>query len=1071
MPNAFASVLADRLSGFIALVIIALGGCIPVALAFDKPALIAVPVVAGIALVLGIWILTNRDAAGKLMGLTRLERISSLSRFVNKCVDCFVIYRKQPCVVLKIMAISFCFQLSVVLCVSIMGSALLMQAQLFHYCAFVPLIELLVAVPISIYGLGVRDVAYVFFFGLVGVQKTVAGSLALLFLAINIAYALFGGILFMLKRGRQDDKLGAMKKRRIVLTASLVTLVAWAVFSWPLPRYVRSGIPSSSRNIELHHQRSMIPGDHLQLLYHFWLASDMTVGGTPWMQNLYEFNFGDDEDRDEPDAYYFPFSFIYSAAALPGGRAFAWNFTGLISLLVTFLATWRLARRYTDRELTAAIAALVGIMLPYRWITLLGGSPTGFAMCLVPLIALGVDTLVRDGRAAGGVLAGIAVLLSYCSDLHVFFFGVLFVPLWGLVALSARALGPGLTREHWNRMIKAAIPLLVLGAIAYWLSTIAAKGLTESEMSEGWPLREIARYSPWRRGLFTWKNMGVTNQIFVGLTLPLTLAAGGVTLLFTSFARPRGSRCSEPRDPVQSRTAALCIFILLGICLVFIISLALGTNGPMGGGFFKLARMLIPPYEMIRQPAKIYCLMPTLLAVAGALSLAALINVWPRRSHMMCVIFGALLLFECRAQVSPTICGLATEQGAYKAVIHDQPDSNPPRALALPLWPGNTHWSSLYQHYASLYRLRMVNGYKPAVPSSYIENVFRRFESMNQGHVTDAQLDALLERDIQHVLLHEDAFPEKVSPFPVGITLKRMLLHPRLVLIEQDERVWAFRILAQADESAVHETGWNLYFPARYWEAERVPAPGAKVISDARAGGGAYARLAASTNEARFNLRAPISDYPGLRYRLRVRGEGTLHVATGFRDSDVHDLSTISLAGSDWQWIDIPVQSSSSFFTPELSVSLSQGHADVDLCLLAAGDWHSPPADASLEIPAPCFFHAGYTDRERRAVILRKGTEPDRVVFYGPMLPLEPGAYAVEIRAEALDDAGTRFGELTARLGTISHGPEPMVAGGKNRLVFETSSNLPLRLEFRYARESDMMIEAVIIHRLVKPDA
>ena len=398
-------------------------------------------------------------------------------------------------------------------------------------------------------------------------------------------------------------------------------------------------------------------------------------------------------------------------------------------------------------------------------------------------------------------------------------------------------------------------------------------------------------------------------------------------------------------------------------------------------------------------------------------------------------------------------------------------DSDPRRAIVIPLWPGNSHWSSFYQHYASLYRLRLVNGYKPAVPTSYVEDVFHRFESLNQGQVSDEQLDALVERGIDHLLLHEDAFPEKVSPFPVGVTLKRMLLHPRLSLLQQDERVWAFRILPQADEAAIHETDWNVYFPARYWEAERVPSQGAPATEDSLASGGAYISISASSNETRFALRAPISEFPGLRYRLRARGEGTLRFVLSTDGETTREISTFNLSQGDWQWIDVPVPPGAPFFTPELGLGMEAGHADIDLCVLAAGDWNLPPPGHALHIPPSCFFHAGYTDRSRNAVILSRTSEPDRVVFYAPVLPLEPGYYAIELNAIPLAGGSKRFGELSARSGETLHGPVVIRPGGENRLKIKTDNNLPLRLEFRYSRKIDIVIKDVILHRLANPDA
>jgi len=1076
LPNAFASVLADRLSGFLALVILALVASIPVAVQAGMPLLVAIPVVAGIAITVGIFILSHPAATGTFMRLTRLGRITPLARFVEKCSACFVIYSRKPGVVARIMAISFAFQLSVIFCVYLMGTSLGIRASFLYYAAFVPIICLLEALPISIYGLGVRDAAYAFFFGLVGFGKIQTRALALLFLIINVCYALVGGVLFLLKRGRTAaDAAPAEAKRltpgRITLVSVVLTVALWALFAWPLPRHMGTGIPSSPRNVEKYNTRAMMPGDHLQLLYHFRLASDMLTGKIPLMQNPYEFNTGDDTERFEPGPFYFPFSAVFAAAAALGGQAFGWNLTGLLALIVTYLATWRLARRFTVSERVAAFAALVSIALPYRWIVVLGGSPTGFAMTLVPLLFWGLDVAARDGKISGGIAAGVAILLAFCSDLHVFFFSVLATPFWCILALTARTMKARLSARACRRIAVALIPVIVLGLAAFWLSRITARELAGADMGKGWALREIARYSPWPRGLFRWENMGITNQVYVGITMPLLLTLGALSLLLAAFQKPIDKRWQDNANPTGSRHAALGLLVLLALGLVLAVSLALGTNGPFKGGLLELCRTLVPPYRMVRQTAKVYCLVPTLLAVAGALSLSALADTFRKAGTVLCVIFALALVVESRFQVNATVCVLDRAQPAYAAVAVDAHASGQlPRALALPLWPGNSHWSSLNQYYASVHRVRMVNGYRPAVARAY-RATFRRLESANQGLFSDAQLNWLLERGIGHVLLHEDAFPEKVSPFPVAITLGRLLEHPRLELLEQHEQVWAFRVLAEPDDDARIETGWDLHFPSRRWEAERVPGGGVAVKEDREVSGGRYAELSEEGAHVVFNLRAPIVGSPALRYLLRVRGGGSLDttvlvdgVATATTIRDIDDPA--------WNWIAVPVPTDAEFFTPALKVTRADGWPEIDMCLLAAGEWHGPPRGEALDVPVPSFFHAGYTDAN--AVVLRKDAEPDRVVLYGPMMPMDIGAYEIQVGVLSLDPphptrtdgTGPVLGLLSARLGDDEIGRIAVFDGYGNRLACEITNNLPFRLDFAYTREADMRIDEISIQRL-----
>jgi len=223
--------------------------------------------------------------------------------------------------------------------------------------------------------------------------------------------------------------------RGLLFTASV--LVLWMIFTWPLPRYLNTGISSSDLNTEKDHVREMIAGDHLQLLYHYWLASDMLSFNTPFYQNLYEFNLNDNVPF-KFDTYYIPFSIIFTPLHWIGGMAFAWNATGFIAMLLMFLGTLLLVRRYTTSPWIAFLAAMLGTAVPYRWVTLLTGSPSGFGMTMVPFLFLGLDILIRDSRWQGGLLSGLALLFSYFSDLHVIFFSILATPCWCIVSAIQR---------------------------------------------------------------------------------------------------------------------------------------------------------------------------------------------------------------------------------------------------------------------------------------------------------------------------------------------------------------------------------------------------------------------------------------------------------------------------------------------------------------------------------------------------------------------------------------------------------------------------------------------------------
>ncbi|MCF7838955.1 MAG: hypothetical protein K9N49_10035, partial [Candidatus Marinimicrobia bacterium] len=204
--------------------------------------------------------------------------------------------------------------------------------------------------------------------------------------------------------------------------ALLLTVVAWCGLAWPLPLDLTRGIPASARHAGPQTRRYLVPGDHLQLLYHFQLVAGFMRGDPPLFYNLYEFNTGDDEARYLPGKYYAPFSVVFGALAPLAGAALAWNLLGLLALWLTLWFTWLLVRRLAPEPWIAWPAALVALLLPYRWITLAGGSPTGLAMLYPPLVLLGVDVMVADRKPWGGVLAGLAIYFAGWTDDHTFFF-------------------------------------------------------------------------------------------------------------------------------------------------------------------------------------------------------------------------------------------------------------------------------------------------------------------------------------------------------------------------------------------------------------------------------------------------------------------------------------------------------------------------------------------------------------------------------------------------------------------------------------------------------------------------
>jgi glycosyltransferase 2 family protein len=199
-----ASVFADRLSGFLALAVFGLVFPLLGRGRVAQPLLLALPAATFAGLLGLLWMLWT---PGPSRWLLRRRVVRRFPRFEGACrafLDSMAAYRGRPRVLGRVMAISFLFQFAVIVAVSLLGAALELRIPFFAYCVFVPLISLLEAVPVSIYGLGLRDTGYVLFLTQTGYTRGDAAALSLLYVSASLAYAAVGGLIWAARRGTRE---------------------------------------------------------------------------------------------------------------------------------------------------------------------------------------------------------------------------------------------------------------------------------------------------------------------------------------------------------------------------------------------------------------------------------------------------------------------------------------------------------------------------------------------------------------------------------------------------------------------------------------------------------------------------------------------------------------------------------------------------------------------------------------------------------------------------------------------------------------------------------------------------
>lgn len=231
--------------------------------------------------------------------------------------------------------------------------------------------------------------------------------------------------------------------------------------------------------------------------------------------------------------------------------------------------------------------------------------------------------------------------------------------------------------------------------------------------------------------------------------------------------------------------------------------------------------------------------------------------------------------------------------------------------------------------------------------------------------------------------------------------------------------------------------------------------------------GGAYAAM----TQTGAWIRSPetlIQMSEPLWWWICARGDGSLGILS-VADGVTNAAAAMDVNAPEWVWRRVPIPTQSGSHRVGAVIRLDRGRADVDGLILKCGDWSGPAPGTSLEIPAVCFFHAGYTAPDFQGIVLRKDYDSNGVVFYGPKLPLEQGKYTLEMEFDTQAPGDTPLGRLNVRWrDSDDQNAIPVIAGSRAVCVFQQTNAVPFFMAFEYQRTADMTIRQVRLTRLGK---
>ncbi len=199
--EAYSSVFMERFTGIIAILLLAIFGT---SIYFDKVPLQVSLVVFLFLLpltIIAFILLSRKSLVRKFRWLYEwiFERFNpfSIREKLFKLYNSINLYTKKRRALSYALIISFAFHTLLILSNYILALSIGLVLPLQYFFIFIPISAILLFLPISIRGFGVREVIYVYFFGQVGASAAQAVTLSFLVQIVNIISSLIGGIVYL----------------------------------------------------------------------------------------------------------------------------------------------------------------------------------------------------------------------------------------------------------------------------------------------------------------------------------------------------------------------------------------------------------------------------------------------------------------------------------------------------------------------------------------------------------------------------------------------------------------------------------------------------------------------------------------------------------------------------------------------------------------------------------------------------------------------------------------------------------------------------------------------------------
>jgi uncharacterized membrane protein YbhN (UPF0104 family) len=194
-PGTFASVVIERLTGWLVLPVLTLGAVIAnPGLRREAPEAVGLCLLIALGTLAGLVLLLIAAAHPALGG--RLTANDGWRRFTGAVHLGLDRFRRRPGLALEVLVVGFAYQLTVMFAAFLAAQALGIDMGWTAILAFFPVVAIIQVIPVTIGGLGTREGALVLLLGSLGVASADAIALGLLFYGVNLVVSLLGAPAF-----------------------------------------------------------------------------------------------------------------------------------------------------------------------------------------------------------------------------------------------------------------------------------------------------------------------------------------------------------------------------------------------------------------------------------------------------------------------------------------------------------------------------------------------------------------------------------------------------------------------------------------------------------------------------------------------------------------------------------------------------------------------------------------------------------------------------------------------------------------------------------------------------------